>query len=179
MRRIVKLLKSPESIVANQWNSISKKVFNEFFSRFFFWQSAEAATSRAPWKKVFLKILRKTPVWSFFFNKVAGPRPATLFKKRLWYRCFPVSLSKFLRNFFIEHLGASESKMSCEVFTGSGLWKKLLLKMSQYLRTSANGCFWTIFVFLFNLFLVSTIVIYYENMTKSSMECKNKHRVKR
>ena len=36
------------------------------------------------------------------------------------------------------------------------------------------------FFFLhFNLFLVSTIVIYYENMTKSSMEFKNKHRIKR
>ena len=40
-----------------------------------------------------------------FLNKVAGLRPATLFKKRLWHRCFPVNFAKFLRTlFFIEHL---------------------------------------------------------------------------
>ena len=32
-------------------------------------------------------------------------RPATLLKKRLWHRCFPVNFAKFLRTtFFIEHL---------------------------------------------------------------------------
>ena len=32
-------------------------------------------------------------------------RPATLFKKRLWHRCFPVNFVKFLRTtFIIEHL---------------------------------------------------------------------------
>ena len=40
-----------------------------------------------------------------FFNKAAGLRPATLLKKRLWHRCFPVNFAKFLRTpFFIEHL---------------------------------------------------------------------------
>ena len=32
-------------------------------------------------------------------------RPATLFKKILWHRCFPMNFAKFLRtSFFIEHL---------------------------------------------------------------------------
>ena len=35
------------------------------------------------------------------FNKVAGLRPATLLKKRLWRRCFPVNILKFLRTLFI------------------------------------------------------------------------------
>ena len=40
---------------------------------------------------------------SFLFNKVAAP--ATLLKKRLWHRCFPVNFAKFLRTpFFTEHL---------------------------------------------------------------------------
>ena len=34
---------------------------------------------------------------SFFFNNVAGLRPATLLKKRLQHRYFPVNLAKFLR----------------------------------------------------------------------------------
>ena len=31
------------------------------------------------------------------FNKVAGLRPVTLLKKRLWHTCFPVNFSEFLR----------------------------------------------------------------------------------
>ena len=42
---------------------------------------------------------------SLFFNKVAGYRPATLLKKRLLYRCFPLNFCKISKNnFFIEHL---------------------------------------------------------------------------
>ena len=37
-------------------------------------------------------------------------RPATLFKKRLWHRCFPVNFAKFLRTpLFTEHLWATAS----------------------------------------------------------------------
>ena len=32
-----------------------------------------------------------------FFNKVAGLRPVTLAKKRLWHRCFSANFAKFLR----------------------------------------------------------------------------------
>ena len=31
------------------------------------------------------------------FAKFAGPMPATLLKRRLWHRCFPVNFAKFLR----------------------------------------------------------------------------------
>ena len=59
-------------------------------------------------KKVFLEISKnsqKSNCASLFFNKVADLRPATLLKKRLWHRCFPVNFVKFLRTpFFIEHL---------------------------------------------------------------------------
>ena len=34
---------------------------------------------------------------SLFFKKVANPRSATLLKKRLWQRCFPVNFTKFSR----------------------------------------------------------------------------------
>ena len=37
---------------------------------------------------------------TLFFNKFAGFRPATLLKKRLWHRCFPVNIVKFLRTPF-------------------------------------------------------------------------------
>ena len=41
--------------------------------------------------------LNKVAGRKVFFNKVAGLRPATLLKKRLWRRCFPVDIAKFLR----------------------------------------------------------------------------------
>ena len=45
----------------------------------------------------FVKFTGKHLCQSLFFNKVAGLRPATLLKKRLWHRCFPVNFAKFLR----------------------------------------------------------------------------------
>ena len=41
---------------------------------------------------------------SLFFNKVAGLRPATLLKKRLWHRYFPVNFAKFLRTPFLQNI---------------------------------------------------------------------------
>ena len=42
---------------------------------------------------------------SLLFIKITSFSPATLLKKRLWDRCFPVNFAKFLRTpFFLEHL---------------------------------------------------------------------------
>ena len=51
----------------------------------------------------FTKFTGKHLCQSFFFNKVAGLRPATLLKKRLWHRCFPVNFVKFLRTPFLQN----------------------------------------------------------------------------
>ena len=62
----------------------------------------------------FTKFAGKQPCQSFFFNKVADLRYATLVKKRLWYRGFPVNFVKFLRTpFFTEHLWTTASVYSC------------------------------------------------------------------
>ena len=51
----------------------------------------------------FSKFTRKHLCQTLFVNNVA--RPATLLKKRLLHRCFPVNFEKFIRTpFFIEHL---------------------------------------------------------------------------
>ena len=50
----------------------------------------------------FAKFTGKNLCQSLFFNKVAG-RPATLLKKRLWHRFFPVNLAKFLRTLFLQN----------------------------------------------------------------------------
>ena len=55
--------------------------------------------------KNFAKFTRKHLCQGLFFNKVADLRPATLLKKRLWHRRFPVDFEKNLRTpFFTEHL---------------------------------------------------------------------------
>ena len=58
-------------------------------------------------KRVLRNFEKFTPVPEF--NKVAGLRPVTLLKKRLWHRCFPVNFSKFLRT---PSVAASEN--TCE-----------------------------------------------------------------
>ena len=53
----------------------------------------------------FAKFTGKHQCQKLFFNKVAGLGPATLLKKSLWHRCFPVNFAKFPRKpFFTSHL---------------------------------------------------------------------------
>ena len=53
----------------------------------------------------FTKFTGKHLCQYLFFNKVAGLRPSTLLKQRLWHRCFPVDFVKLLRiTFFTKHL---------------------------------------------------------------------------
>ena len=54
--------------------------------------------------KNYLKFTGKHLCQNLFFNKAAGLRPATLFKKRLWHRCLSMNFEIFLRPlFFTEH----------------------------------------------------------------------------
>ena len=67
------------------------------------YQNTEAVVQRCSVKKVFLEVSlnsQENTCNSLFFNKVAGLRPATLIKKRLWFMCFPVNFAKFLRTTF-------------------------------------------------------------------------------
>ena len=50
-----------------------------------------------------------------------GHRPATLLKKRLWHRCFPMSLAKFLRTpFYRTSPGSEASEASNQISAGDG-----------------------------------------------------------
>ena len=78
------------------------------FSPLFQWFPAFAAptTYRSNHRNCFIKIgvlenfeefTGKHLRQSHFSNKVAGLRLATLWKRRLWHRCFPVNFVKFSR----------------------------------------------------------------------------------
>ena len=79
-----------------------------------FWSKKSLSKQRSSQPEVFCKkfVFRnfakfkgKHLCQSRFFNKVAGLRPATLLKKRLWHRYFPVTFAKFLKtSFFTEDL---------------------------------------------------------------------------
>ena len=73
--------------------------------------NVEAVVQRCSIKKVFLKISQNSQentcarVSFLIKSQTLGLRPATVLKKRLWYRCFPVNFAEFLRTpFSIEHL---------------------------------------------------------------------------
>ena len=88
----------------------------------------------------FAKFTGKRLCQSLFFNKVAGLRPATLLKKRLWHRRFPVNFAKFLRApFFIEHLWGLLLLLWFYVWTSSSILRFYSLhKIRKYLRNFYN-----------------------------------------
>ena len=61
--------------------------------------------TRKPYPKFsqVLEAAKKTPVPETLFDKVAGLRPATLLKKCLLHRCFPVNFDKSLRIPFLQN----------------------------------------------------------------------------
>ena len=52
------------------------------------------------------KIHRKHLCQSLLFNKVAGLRAATLLKKKLRHRCFPLNSVQFLRTLYLQNTSA-------------------------------------------------------------------------
>ena len=51
----------------------------------------------------FTKFTGKHLRLSLFLNKVTGLRAATLLKKKLWHKCFPVNFAKFLRTPYLQN----------------------------------------------------------------------------
>ena len=70
------------------------------------WKKASLEVSyKETWFWKFRKIQRKDLCQSFFFNKIAGLRAATLFKKRLC-RCFLVEFYQIFKNTFLQNISA-------------------------------------------------------------------------
>ena len=86
-----------------RWSSLSSKdkikydLIGMYFQGLVFFRSSHRRCFIEKVVKNFSKFTGKDLYQSLFFNKVAGLRPGTLLKKRLWQRCFPVNFEKFLR----------------------------------------------------------------------------------
>ena len=65
------------------------------WERFLYRRSRPQVFSKKCVLRNLAKFAGKHQCLSLFFNG-----PATLLKKKLWYRCFPVNFPKFLRTFF-------------------------------------------------------------------------------
>ena len=96
------------------------QLFNMILGTHSITPKTEAAVQKCSVKKVFLEISQNSQENTC--ARVTGIRPVTLFKKRLWRRCFPVNCVKFLRTpFIIEHF-----------------WWLLLQKRIQYLSKAVT-----------------------------------------
>ena len=118
-----------------KWARIDCLKVNNSLFRLFLADSKRINHPQVFWKKGFLrnfaKFKGKHLCQSLFFNKSAGMRTATLLKKSLWYRCFPVNIAKFPRTpFFIEHL----RWLLLNQFTRNSL-KNLLLNLEYQKRS--------------------------------------------
>ena len=82
-------------------------------------QNTEAATGGV--LKAFTNFKGNHPSQSLFFDKIAGLRPATVLKKRLWHRCFLWILWNFQEHVFCKRLFIQITFMHREGFICLGL----------------------------------------------------------
>ena len=90
--------------------------------------------------KNFTKFTGKHLCQKLFFYKVAGLRPKTLLRKRLWHRCFPVNLAKsFLQNTsgrtIFALMNISRNHFVCVILT---LLCLVVTKMSHMLKQTCS-----------------------------------------
>ena len=88
----------------------------------------------------FAKLTEKHLCQSLFFNKVAGLRPATLLKNRLWHRCFPVNFAKFQRTPFSQNTSSGcfyTCEMECLFFCSLFVVNEI---------SESSGCFFIVFL---------------------------------
>ena len=94
--------------------------------------------------KNFAKFTGKYLCQSLFFNKVAGLRPATLLKKRLWHRCFPVNFAKFLGTPFLQNTSGQMLLTDVRQYgsvTGTFRYSKIVFILSIIMFIDFYQCF--------------------------------------
>ena len=105
-------------------------------------RNSEAAARVVLYKKAvirnFTKFTGKHLFQSIFFNKVAGPRPATLFKKRLWYRCFPVNFVKFPRTPYLQNASGRLLLEILKTITQQNTATQLMQEFSKLIITGLS-----------------------------------------
>ena len=105
----------------------------KIYGRLSIWYKNRRVSRRCSIKKVFLEISQNsqenTCTRVSFFNKVAGLRPVTLLKERVWHRCFPVNFAKFVEHLFLQNT------------SGSCFWQKHVKMIAPWVNMSENFFF--------------------------------------
>ena len=84
----------------SRFNNVTRKT-----SEWFFYYQTEVLARRCSIKKMFLEISQNSQENTCARVSFLIKLRATLLKKRLWHRCFPLNFAKFLRTLFLtEHL---------------------------------------------------------------------------
>ena len=94
--------------------------------------------------KNFAKSTGKHLCQSLFFNKVTGLRSATLLKKRLWHRHFPVNFAKSLRTPFVKN---TSGRLLLWTTTSETSNTKYLELMKRRSKVQGKNVRWTCFKF--------------------------------
>ena len=95
----VKILQYQLFMFSALWNK-----YHEFFKyRSNFRSSHWRWSMRKAVLKAFATLTRKHVLESYF-NKIANLKVSNLIKKRLWHRCFPVNIAKFLRKPILKNI---------------------------------------------------------------------------
>ena len=105
---LIKLQTEADNFIKKEtWQTCFPVNFEKFLGILFIQNTTRSSRPEVFCKKGglknFTKFKRKHLCQSLFFNKVAGLRPTTLLKKRLWLRCFPVDFVKFLRTPYLQY----------------------------------------------------------------------------
>ena len=125
----------------------------------------------------FAKFTGKPLSQSLFFNNVAGLRPATLLKKRLWDRCFPVNFAKCLRTPFLQNTSSGCFWRVTLRYWGLDLFGNVLefviyviiltlilnwrfvVWSCKWFKTVKNNVFWDIFTFNTLITVINQLIV--------------------
>ena len=88
--------------------------------------------------KNFAKSTGKRLCQSLFFNRVVGLRSATLLKKKLWHRCFPVNFAKFLRTPFVQKTSGQLLIWTTASETSNTKYLELIKRRSKVLEKKCH-----------------------------------------
>ena len=104
----------------------------------------------------FAKFTGKHLCQSLFFNKVAGLRSASLSKKRIWNKCFPVNFAKFLGTLFLtEHLWwlLLRTDKSLQILNTKTIWEMCTINNLSKFVTCLGRCILVILICIILWFL--------------------------
>ena len=107
------------------WRIQTKRLIYEETSR----SSQESCSIKKAVLKNLTKFTGKHLCQNLFSNKVAGLSSATLLKKRLWQRCFPLNFAKFLRKSFLQNTSRGLLLAFMKAFMKSLHYKECGLKI--------------------------------------------------